>query len=171
MIYSFQGKTPQIGENVFIAPTAVVIGNVIIKAQANVWFGAVLRGDLGQIVVGERTSVQDNSVLHVNHHFDTIVGDDVIIGHGVIMEGCVIGNNVLLGMNATILSGSKIGDTSIIGAGTVVREGQVITSGVLVAGVPAQIKRELTDEERARLKVGVQNYLDVMKIYQAELNK
>lgn len=165
MIYPFQDQTPQIAPEVFIAPTAVLIGQVVVKTQANIWFGAVLRGDLGQIVIGERTSVQDNAVLHVNRQFDTVVGDDVIIGHGVVMEGCQVESHVMLGMNATLLSGARIGAYVIVGAGSVVRERQVIPSGVLVAGVPAQIKRELTDEERSRLDQSVVSYLQTMKRY------
>ncbi len=165
MIYPFQDKTPRIAESVYLAPTAVVIGDVILKAQANVWFGAVIRGDLGQIVVGERTSIQDNCVLHVNRQHNTLVGDDVVVGHGVIMEGCTIGNRVMLGMNATILSGVTIGEYVVVGAGSVVREGQTIPSGVLVAGVPAQIKRDLTDIERSRIQKGAQSYLETMQVY------
>ncbi|NJN84286.1 MAG: gamma carbonic anhydrase family protein, partial [Caldilineaceae bacterium] len=109
MIIEHMGKQPQIAEGVYLAPTATVIGDVIIEAGANIWFGAVLRGDSGRIVIGPRTSVQDNVVVHVNGHHDTIVEGDVIIGHGVVLEGCRIGQGALLGMNATVLSGAEVG--------------------------------------------------------------
>ena len=109
MIVELAGIRPTIAEDVYLAPTAVIIGNVTILPGANIWFGAVLRGDSGRIVIGRRVSVQDNVVVHVNERADTIIGDDVLIGHGAILEGCRIGAGALVGMGATVLSGAHIG--------------------------------------------------------------
>lgn len=166
MIIPFKDHTPQIEAGVFVAPTAVIIGNVTIKAKANIWFGAVLRGDLNQIIIGERSSIQDNTVLHCNLRKATIVGDGVLVGHGAVLEGCEIGDNCLIGMNATILTNSVIGEGCVIAAGTVIREGQIIPPRSLVAGVPAQVKRPLTEEEYWRLHEGINNYQENMKHYE-----
>ena len=125
-IIEYQGKKPRIADDAYIAPTAVIIGDVIIEEGANVWFGAVLRGDVGQIVIGPRVSVQDNSVVHVNRRHNTVVKADVVIGHAVVIEGCLIEEGALIGMNATVLSGSTVGAGAIIAAGSVVRENQTI---------------------------------------------
>ncbi|NJL96141.1 MAG: gamma carbonic anhydrase family protein, partial [Anaerolineae bacterium] len=126
MLLKFKGHHPQIAPDVFLAPTATVIGDVIVGARANLWFGAVLRGDLNQLRVGARSSVQDNCVLHTNTSAPTVVGDDVIIGHGAVLEGCTIAPGCLIGMNATVLSGAQLGPGCIVAAGAVVREGAII---------------------------------------------
>lgn len=158
VLIELNGKRPQVAENVFIAPNAAVIGDVVLEEGASVWFGAVIRGDSGQIRVGSETSVQDNAVLHVNGRHDTIVGNNVVIGHAAVLEGCVIGDGVLIGMNATILEGSTVGEQTAIAAGAVVRENQQIPAGVLVAGVPAKIRGELSDEVKARIARAPGNY-------------
>ena len=158
MIIEFNGKRPQIAEGVFVAPTAAVIGDVIIEEGASVWFGAVIRGDSGQIKVGAGTSVQDNVVLHVNNRHDTIIGANVVIGHAAVLEGCVVEDGVLIGMNATVLDGATIGTQSAIAAGAVVRENQAIPAGVLAAGVPAKVRAELSDEVKARIARAPQTY-------------
>ena len=158
MLIEFNGIRPQVAENVFIAPNAVVIGDVILEEGSSVWFGAVIRGDSGQIRIGSGTSVQDNAVIHVNGRFDTIVGSNVVIGHAAVLEGCNIGDGVLIGMNATILEGSSVGELSAIAAGAVVRENQHIPSGVLVAGVPAKVRGELSDDVKARIARAPGNY-------------
>lgn len=171
MIIEFNGKRPQIADNVFVAPNATVIGDVIIEEGASVWFGAVIRGDSGQIRVGAGTSVQDNAVLHVNGRFDTLIGANVVIGHAAVLEGCTIGDGVLIGMNATVLEGAKVGEQSAIAAGAVVREHADIPSGVMAAGVPAKIRAELSDDVKARIARAPGNYrkasaayLETMKI-------
>ncbi len=151
MIIELDGKRPFIAQDAYIAPTATIIGNVIIGAQASVWFGAVIRGDEGKIEIGARTSVQDNVVIHVNSRSDTIVADDVTIGHGAILEGCNIGQGALIGMNATVLSGATVGAGALVAAGAVVGEGQTIPPHTLAAGVPAKVKRPLTEATKARL--------------------
>ena len=113
MLIELNGVRPKVAEGVYIAPTAVLIGDVTIGAGSSVWFGAVLRGDSGRIVIGERVSVQDNVVIHVNEHEDTIVEDDVLIGHAAVLEGCRIGREALIGMHATVLSGARVGERSL----------------------------------------------------------
>lgn len=165
MIIEFNGKRPQIADNVFVAPTATVIGDVVIEEGASVWFGAVIRGDSGQIRVGAGTSVQDNAVLHVNGRFDTIIGANVVIGHAAVLEGCVIGDGVLIGMNATVLEGAKVGAQSAIAAGAVVREHADIPSGVMAAGVPAKVRAELSDDVKARIARAPGNYRKASAAY------
>lgn len=165
MILSFQGKTPQIDPSAFIAPNAVIIGDVLIHAGANIWFGAVLRGDLNQIEIGTRSSIQDNCVLHCNRQFATRVRADVIVGHGAVLEGCDIGAASLIGMNATILSGSIIGGQSVVAAGSVVRERAEFPERALLTGVPAAIKRILDPEHYERILKGIESYQGIMPHY------
>lgn len=165
MLIALKSIRPSIHRSAYIAPTAVLIGDVTLGEDASVWFGAVLRGDTGRIAVGARTSVQDNVVLHVNDEEDTLIGNDVTIGHGAILEGCQVGDGVLIGMNATILSGAKIGAGSLIAAGAVVGENKVIPEGVLVAGVPARVIRPLSPELQARLAEAPQAYVANGRLY------
>ncbi len=169
MIYALDGVTPELGQDVFVADTAVVIGNVVLGDQASVWFGAVIRGDSGRIAVGARTSVQDNVVLHVNEYDDTIIGADVTIGHGAVLEGCQIGDGTLIGMNATVLSGAVIGPECVIAAGAVVREGMVVPMGTLVAGVPAKVKGMVSAEMHQRLKTAPKHYVENARRYRYQL--
>lgn len=157
-IFAVDGKIPSISAEAFIAPTATIIGDVVIEAGANIWYGAVLRGDSGRIVIGARSSIQDNVVIHVNKRNDTLIGEDVIVGHGAVLEGCHIGKGALIGMNATILSGSVIGDGVLIGAGSVVRENFAVPAHHLAVGVPAKVRGELSAELRARLARGADEY-------------
>lgn len=147
------------GKNCFVHGKAVVEGGVEIGDNSSVWPGAVLRGDEGKIIIGKNCSVQDNCVVHGRVN----AGDNVTIGHGAIVHGCRIGNNVIVGMNSTILSGAEIGDWVIIAAGTVVKENQKIPSGVLAAGVPAKIKRSLTEEGKARITESWKMYARKLK--------
>lgn len=165
MLIELNGKRPTIAENVFIAPNATVIGDVVIEEGASVWFGAVVRGDAGRIQIGAGTSVQDNAVLHVNGRFDTIIGRNVVIGHAAVLEGCHIGDGVLVGMNATVLEGSKVGAQSAIAAGAVVREHMDVPSGVLVAGVPAKVRADLSDDVKARIARAPDNYRRASAVY------
>lgn len=151
LILAFHDRQPAIAPDVFVAPNATIIGDVSLAAGASVWYGAVIRGDAGRIVIGARTSVQDNVVIHVNAQQDTLIGADVTIGHGVVLEGCTIEDGALVGMNATILSGAHIGAGALVAAGAVVREGQVVPPHTLVAGVPARSLGALSAETRRRL--------------------
>src|SRR3954465_12138373 len=131
MIIELDGKTPQVAEDAFIAPTAVLIGDVTIGAGASIWFGAVLRGDNSQIVIGRGSNVQDNCVIHCADGLPTIVGENVPIGHMAMLEGCTIGAGALVGMGAIVLQRAKVGAASLIAAGSVVGEGVEIPDGVL----------------------------------------
>ncbi len=149
MLMEFAGKAPQLGEAVFIAPTAAVIGAVEVGAASNVWFGAVIRGDYGPIRIGAGCSIQDNAVVHVNHNdkgeiFPTVIDDDCVIGHGAVVEGCHIEAVCLVGMNAVILPRARIGTGSIVAAGAVVKEGDTIPPYSLLAGTPAKVKRQFS---------------------------
>ena len=156
--YEYQGKRPQLGRNVYIAPNASVIGDVTLGDDASVWFGAVIRGDLMPIVVGARTNIQDGSVVHITGgKTSTSVGDDVTVGHMVLLHGCTVGHRVLVGMGSILLDGAVIGDDTIIGAGSLVTPGTQIPSGVLALGRPAKVVRPLTDADRdwIRLSSGI----------------
>lgn len=152
MIIEFKGKRPQIHPSAYIAPTATIIGDVVIEAEASVWFGAVIRGDHGRIHIGPRSSVQDNVVVHVNGRSNTLVDADVTIGHGAVLEGCHLHAGVLVGMNATVLSGAVVEAGALIAAGAVVGENQRIPAGMLAVGVPARVKGALSLETQERLK-------------------
>lgn len=169
MIYALGKKVPQIAPDVFIAPNATIIGDVIIKSGASIWFGAVLRGDMGRIVIGEGTNVQDNSVIHVNKAHNTLIGAHVTVGHGVIAEGCTIHDGCLIGMGATVLSGAVVGASCLIAAGAVVLEGQHIDENQLVAGIPARIVRPLSDDLKKRLVAAPKNYQMYGRTFQQQL--
>lgn len=158
MIIELDGKKPQVAPDAFVAPTAVLIGDVIIESGASVWWGAVLRGDWNQIKVGPRTSVQDNCVVHCTVMGGTTVGADATIGHGAILHGCTVKDGGLVGMNATVLDGAVIGDESVVSAGSVVTPKTRVEPGMLVGGVPARPIKELDDQARASFKAGKEMY-------------
>ncbi|PPG04208.1 gamma carbonic anhydrase family protein [Pseudoclavibacter sp. RFBI5] len=148
LILPFEGKTPRIHETAWIAPGAVIIGDVEIGPDSSVWYGCVLRADVGgRIVIGARSNLQDGTVVHVEHDVDTIIGDDVTAGHQALLHGTTIANGSLIGMKAACLSRSVIGTGALVAAGAVVLEGASIPDRVLAAGVPAKVRRELTPEE------------------------
>ena len=159
MIQGLGRDTPDIGADVFIHDTAVVIGRVHLGDRASVWHTAVIRGDVEQISVGCDTNVQDGAVLHADPGMPCTVGDRVTIGHRATVHGCTVGDECLIGIGATVLNGARIGSQSIIGAHALVPEGMEIPSGVLVVGVPAKVRRELTDEERAGLAAQAARYV------------
>ncbi|KRQ86189.1 Acyl-[acyl-carrier-protein]--UDP-N-acetylglucosamine O-acyltransferase [Caloramator mitchellensis] len=166
MIYKYQGITPKIDESVFIAEGARIIGDVEIKRDSNVWFNAVIRGDVGSIKIGEGTNIQDNATVHVStNKSPTVIGDYVTVGHNCIIHGCKIGNFSLIGMGSTILDDAEIGEYTIIGAGSLVTQGKKIPSGVLAMGSPAKVVRELTVEEIEYLKKSAEHYIELSKKY------
>jgi carbonic anhydrase/acetyltransferase-like protein (isoleucine patch superfamily) len=156
----FLRRRPTIGKNVYLAKTATVIGDVTLGAQASVWYGAVLRGDINRIVVGHHSNVQDNAVLHVADELPCVLGNWVTVGHGAIVHACKVGDEVLVGMGSVILDGAVIGKQSIIGAKALVTQGTKIPPGSLVLGAPAKVVRKLSPEERAGLKWWAQKYVD-----------
>lgn len=141
-------KTPQIHPTVFVAPNATVMGDIVIGAESSVFFGAVLRAEHAPVVIGQRTNIQDNCVLHNDVDYPLIVGDDCTVGHGVILHGCTVGDNTLIGMGAIVLNGAHIGRDCIIGAGALVPQGAVIPDGSLVVGMPGKVRREVTEGEK-----------------------
>lgn len=166
MIYSYQGLFPRIAQSVFIAPSADIIGDVSIADHASAWFHVTIRGDVHYIKIGSKTNIQDNSLLHVTKSKCPLnIGDGVTIGHHVVLHGCTIGNNVLIGMGAIVLDGVEIGSDSIIAAGSLIREGQKFPQGVLVAGLPADIKRKLTFDEIQKNREYAQNYVNYKDNY------
>lgn len=158
MIYELDGVRPQIDPTAWVAPTAVLIGNVIIGPRANIWFGAVLRGDNEPIVVGEGSNIQENSVLHTDMGSPLTIGANCTIGHKAMLHGCTIEDGSLIGMGATLLNGAKIGAGSLVGACALVTEGKEIPPGSLVMGAPAKVVRELDAAAQARLLKSATGY-------------
>jgi carbonic anhydrase/acetyltransferase-like protein (isoleucine patch superfamily) len=165
MIHQFDGQIPNVHKNTFIASSADVIGNVSIGEYSSIWFGAVLRGDMNSMSIGNYTNVQDNATLHNDDDFAVNIGDYVTIGHNAIVHGCTISNCTLIGMGSTILNGAEIGEYTIIGAGSLVTEGKKIPSGVLCMGVPARVIRTLTIEEKEGLKEAAHHYVELSMKY------
>ncbi|MBF4634821.1 gamma carbonic anhydrase family protein [Agreia pratensis] len=166
-IIAFGERTPLVAGTAWIAPTGTLIGRVTVGAESSVFFGAVLRGDSSEITVGERSNLQDNVVVHADPGFPTRIGDGVSVGHGAVLHGCTVGDDSLVGMNATVLNGAVIGANCLIAAGAVVLEGTEIAAGSLVAGVPAKVRRELTDDERDGIRTNGSNYVALSRAYGA----
>ena len=164
-IVEFEGKTPQIHDSVFVASTAMIIGDVVIEEGASVWYGAVLRGDSGIIRLGKETNVQDNVVIHADTEHGTIIGDRVTLGHGCILHDTNIGDGCVIGMLATLLHHSSVGKRRMIGAGAVVREGLEIPSDSVAAGVPAKVMKELDSSAQEWLDMAFQEYTDLSERY------
>lgn len=155
----FLSKRPRLGKGVYLAKTAVVLGDVKLGDHSSVWYHAVLRGDINRIVVGHHSNIQDNAVLHLADEFPCILGNYVTVGHSAIVHACKIGDEVLVGMGAVILDGAVIGKQSLIGANALVKQGMKIAPGSLVLGAPAKVVRRLTPKERASLKYWATKYV------------
>jgi carbonic anhydrase/acetyltransferase-like protein (isoleucine patch superfamily) len=169
MLRSYKGIRPRVGQRVYVDPSAQVIGDVELGDHASVWMNAVVRGDVHSIRIGAHSNIQDNCVVHVFKELHpTVLADHVTVGHSVTLHGCTIGSYCLIGMGATILNGAKIGDNSIIAAGTLIPEGMEIPAGSLVMGLPGKVRRPITDEERASIRVYAQNYFEYKETYLAE---
>ena len=151
-------KTPDIHPSVFVAPGAVVRGDVQLAAGSSVFYNAVLRGDRAAISIGEGTNIQDNCVVHVEYDLPAVVGRDVTVGHGAILHGCTIGDETLIGMGAIVLNGARIGKNCLIGAGALVTQNAVIPDGSMVIGSPARVKRPLTPEEMDGIRQSAADY-------------
>lgn len=165
MIRKFRSKTPSIAQTAFIAESAEIIGDVQIGEFSSVWFNAVIRGDMGSIIIGKGTSIQDNVVIHTDPSLEVKIGDKVTMGHGAVLHGCRIGNNVLVGMNATVLNGAVIGDHSIIGANAVVSPGKVFPEGSVILGIPGELKRQVTDGEKEHIEENAASYVELSQNY------
>ena len=169
MIRPFRGKHPQIHPTAFVEESAQVIGDVVVGAQSSIWFGAVVRGDVYHIRIGERTNIQDGTVVHVtNGTHATILEDEVTVGHNVTLHGCRVGRGCLVGMGSIVMDAVEVGEQSLVAAGALVSPGTVIPPRSLVIGVPAKVKRQLTDEEVAGLSVYWQNYIEYTRLYKEE---
>jgi carbonic anhydrase/acetyltransferase-like protein (isoleucine patch superfamily) len=165
MISQYNTRQPEVGENVFIAEGAHLIGAVTIGSDSSVFFNSVLRADINSITVGERTNIQDNCTVHVVDDKPVIIGDGVTIGHNVVIHACEIGDNVLIGMSSTVMDGAVIGKNSVVAAGSLVTPNKVFPEKVLILGNPAKVARELTDEEvEANRKVS-HKYMGVKDTY------
>jgi carbonic anhydrase/acetyltransferase-like protein (isoleucine patch superfamily) len=169
IILPYKGVRPRVAESAFIAPTAVIVGDVEIGEQASVWFGAVIRGDTAPVRIGARSNVQDNCVIHTDEGAPAIIGADVSLGHGAIVHGATVGDGALIGMAATLLNQSVTGAGCIIAAGALLPEGKTIPPGQLAVGSPAKIARPVSDAERERLSDGIQHYIAYAVEYRAAL--
>lgn len=168
MIIEYRGKRPKIASSAFVAPTAVLIGDVEVGPESSIWFGAVLRGDNGPIRIGARTSIQDNAVVHVSESGGTHVGDDVTVGHCAVMEDCRIERYALIGSNATLLNGSTIGEGALIAAGSVVGQNAAIPPRVVAAGAPATVKKALEGDAAAWIEISAGEYVKLSRMYLAQ---
>jgi len=172
MIIPYKGTSPVIHENCFIAPGCFIVGDVTIGAESSVWFGAVLRGDINWIKIGEWTNIQDGCVVHVtNNTAPAQIGDHVTVGHGAILHGCRIESACLIGMGAIILDKAVIGGGSLVAAGSVVKGGMVVPPGSMVAGNPAVVKRRISGEERAYFIEWAEHYREYSKGYAIEADR
>lgn len=174
MIMEFQGIKPSIASDVFVAPSADIIGDVVIGEGSSIWFGCVIRGDVNSISIGKRTSIQDLSMIHVTHFkkedrsdgYATTIGDNVTIAHHVMLHGCTVEDACLIGMSATILDGAVIGKESIVGANSLVTKNKVFPPRSLIMGNPAKVVRALSDTEVASLYQSADNYVRFKAMYQ-----
>ncbi|MBB5793254.1 carbonic anhydrase/acetyltransferase-like protein (isoleucine patch superfamily) [Streptomyces caelestis] len=165
MITGIGGREPQVDPEAFVAPTASVIGGVTLGVGASVWYGAVLRGDVETISVGASSNVQDNCTLHADPGFPVTVGERVSIGHNAVVHGATVEDDCLIGMGATVLNGAVIGAGSLVAAQALVPQGMQVPPGSLVAGVPAKVKRPLTEEERQGITLNGTMYAELAKAH------
>ena len=173
MIYAIGEKVPSFAEEStsWVAPSAVVIGDVALARNTSVWWGAVLRGDNDSIVLGEGSNIQENSVVHVDPGFPCTIGADVTIGHSVTLHGCTIGDGSLIGIGAIILNGAKVGRNCLIGANSFIGEGKEIPDNSLVFGAPAKVVRELSKDHITRLRMSAESYVTKIPDYRSQLRR
>ena len=162
------GKTPDVSRALWVAPNATLVGDVTLGPRSSVFYGAVLRGDIARIVVGEGTNIQDNCVVHLADDKDAIIGAWCTVGHAAIVHACTIEDECLIGMGAKVLDGAQVGRRSLIGAGAVVTPGTVIPPGSMVLGTPAKVVRALTEHEQRGLKLWAEKYLAVAAAHAAK---
>jgi carbonic anhydrase/acetyltransferase-like protein (isoleucine patch superfamily) len=168
LISAVGGKEPTVAPGAFVAPTAVVLGDVVLAAGSSVWYHTVIRGDGGPIALGADSNIQDNCTVHVDPGFPVSIGERVSVGHNAVLHGCTVEDDVLIGMGATVLNGARIGAGSLVAAQALVPQGMVVPPGSLVAGVPAKVKRELGDQEREGIGLNAAVYVDLAKRHRRE---
>ncbi|MBX3309098.1 MAG: gamma carbonic anhydrase family protein [Cryobacterium sp.] len=167
LIVSFGGNSPAVDESAFVAPNATLIGRVSLGPESGVFYGAVLRGDTDQIRLGARSNLQDNVVVHCDVGVPTTIGSGVSVGHGAVVHGCTIEDDCLIGMGATVMNGAVIGTGSLVAGGAVVLEGTVIPPRSLVAGIPAKVRREISDDELDAIKANASHYVELSRAHAA----
>ncbi|GAB7102770.1 gamma carbonic anhydrase family protein [Streptomyces phaeofaciens JCM 4814] len=165
LIVGIGGREPKVDDEAFVAPTASVIGDVTLEAGASVWYGAVVRGDVERITVLRDANVQDNVTLHADPGFPLTIGERVSVGHNAVVHGATVGDDCLIGMGATVLNGAVIGAGSLVAAQALVPQGMEVPPGSLVAGVPAKVRRELTEEEKQGVTLNGTLYADLAKAH------
>ena len=169
MIRAYRGIVPRIAASAYIDPSAQVIGDVVVGERSSIWPNVTVRGDVNSIRIGDETNIQDNSVLHCDAGlFPLHIGNRVTVGHLAMLHGCSIQDECLIGIGAVILNGAKIGTGSVIAAGAVVPEGSEVPPGSMVMGVPAKVKRPLSEEERERFRQNARHYVEAAQIYRDE---
>ena len=171
MIYKLGDKEPKINGKVYIAESADVIGDVELSDGVNIWFGAVLRGDVEKIIIGKNSNIQDNATLHTDFGIPCVIGENVTVGHNVIIHSCSVGDNTIVGMGSTVLNRTKIGKNCMIGANSLVTHSIPTEDGVLILGSPAKIVRKLSEEEIKHLKDNADHYVENGKLFSMELKK
>jgi carbonic anhydrase/acetyltransferase-like protein (isoleucine patch superfamily) len=164
-IVELDGVAPTIGKDVYLAPTAVLVGDVRVGDRANIWFGTVLRGDVSHIEIGVGCSIQDTAVIHCASDLPTVIGENVVVGHGAMLEGCTIEDGALIGMGAIVLQHARVGAGAMVAAGAVVAEREEIPAGVLAAGVPARVKKELSGSALAWTGRAAAHYQELREQY------
>lgn len=169
LILAYRGKKPQLADDVFVAPTAVVIGDVVVGPGSSLWFGVVVRGDIGPIRLGARVNLQEGVIVHLDEGFPVVLEDDVTVGHGAIVHGAQVGAGAQIGMGAVLLTGSRVGAGAIVAAGAVVPEGMEIPLGTVAMGIPARIRREVSAEERLALLERAHRYAERAREFRALL--
>ncbi|MBQ1542160.1 gamma carbonic anhydrase family protein [Caulobacter sp. CCUG 60055] len=171
-VYSLGGAVPNLPDEdeYWIAPNATVIGDVILKKNASIWFGATLRGDNEPIVIGENSNIQDGAVLHTDMGSPLTIGANVTVGHMVMLHGCAVGDNSLIGIGSIILNGAKIGRNCLIGANTLITEGKEIPDNSMVMGAPGKVVRELTADQAQRLTASALHYVENWRRYRRQLH-
>ncbi len=168
MIQKFKGQEPRIHETAYVAPASTVIGTVELGRDASVWPGAVLRGDMGRIVVKEGANIQDGCVMHCTESIKTVVGERTTVGHNAVLHSCEVGSDSLIGMGSILLDNVKVGDGCLVAAGSLLTPGTVIPDGSMVMGSPARVKRSLTDEEKKSIRENTREYIKLAKQYKDE---
>ncbi|MEO6826731.1 MAG: gamma carbonic anhydrase family protein [Microbacteriaceae bacterium] len=158
---------PSVAESAWVAPGATLVGQVSLDAEAGVWYNAVLRAEFEPIRIGPGSNLQDNVSCHVDHGFPLTVGSGVSVGHGAVLHGCTVQDDVLIGMSATVLNGAVVGSGSLVAAGTVILEGTVIPPRSLVAGVPGTVRRQITDDEFARIRTNAATYRKLAALHES----